>query len=110
MYDTLTNTSRYNVSEGAQVLLVYANDITGGLMTPLILFAFFIIIMMGSYFATKRQIGTGNLPASFTVAGFTTFGLSILMSLIPNLINPLVYVICLAISVIGLIWLMFSRD
>lgn len=77
---------------------------------PLFLFAFFVIVMLSNYFMQKRMVGDGNFPIAFTVAGFATFGLSILMFIIPNLINPFVPLFSMAISIIGLLWIMFNRE
>jgi len=102
---TYTEYSSVNASEGLQVLFVYANDVTNGLFINLFLFALFLITMMGSFFASKRTTGQGNLAVSFAVAGFFVAGASIILSLIPNMVNIFTVIISIVVAVIGVLWL-----
>lgn len=107
MYELITNR---NVSEGLHILPVYANDITGGIFMPLILFGFWFIIAMGIYFAQYRQTGMVDFPVGLTVASFLTVGLAVMLRVIPGLISQNVLVITIAISIASLMFLFFSRD
>lgn len=105
-YETLANR---NQSEGFHVIFVYVNDITGGLFINLLLFALFLVILFASYFAQIRTRNNGDFAVSFAVAGFVVFGASLLLSLIPNLMNIFNVVIALAIAIIGALWLILSK-
>lgn len=102
--------STINASNDATQILVYANTLTGGILGPMILTAFFLIIMIGSYFAQIKFQGRARMEFSFTVAGFATFGFALLMSLENGLLNPMYIMISLGISIIGIIWLFFSSE
>ena len=105
-YPTLADV---NTSEGMHVIFTYANDVTGGLLVNATLFAFFVIIMMSTYFSQQRVSGKGDMPSSFAVAGYLTGGLAILFSLIPNFINTTSVVMVIVIATIGTLWLFLSR-
>ena len=104
-----TYTEGVNATEGLHTVLTYVNDVTGGMFVPLMLFAIFFVVMMGTYYSAKRLSGDGNFPASFAVAGFMTTGASFIMMLIPGLINTITVVLTLTISVVGVLWLFFSN-
>lgn len=106
-YETLANR---NQSEGFQVLFIYANDITDGWYLNLVLFALFMITALGSYFSMYRTRNKGDFSVSFAVAGYVTFITSLLMSLIPNLINTSIVIICFALAVVGSLWMLLSRS
>lgn len=89
--------------------LVYANQVTGGIFTPLVLFAFFVVICLGSFFSWQRTTGRGDFVVSFAVAGYVTFGLAIILSLADGLINISTIVTVLVIAIVGTIWLYLSK-
>lgn len=105
---TYTEYSTVNSSEGLHTLFIYVNDVTSGLFSNMLLFALFIVTLLGSFFASKRQTGSGNLAMSFAVAGYFVFGASLLMLLIPNLVNAGTVVICLVVAIIGTLWFYFG--
>ena len=93
---------------GLDQMFVYAADVVP-IFIPLFLFSFFIIITLASYFSSKRLSNDGDLAASFVVAGFATVILALVMSLIPGLIPTTYVVIIIAITVLGILFLFFSR-
>jgi len=102
--------SMYNASSGLQTIFLYTNYLTGGALSILILFMIFSIVMFGSYFSKERLSGHGDFPASFAVASYATTGIAFLFSLIPGMINITVLVICIALSIIGTMFLLLSKD
>ena len=102
--------SSVNASEGIHVLFIYANDVTGGLFINLLLFALFIITMIGSFFASRRQTGQGDIAVSFAVSGYFVAGASILLSLIPNMVNTFTVVFCVAIAIVGSLVLYLNKS
>lgn len=107
VYETLDNR---NMSDGMTVLLVYANDLTGGLLVSLILFAFFLVVMLGSYYSQQRVSGTANFPGSFAVAGYVTTVLAVLMSLVDGFVPSYTIIICVVVSVLGTLWLFMDKN
>lgn len=107
VYETINNR---NQSEGLHVLFQYVNDVTNGLFGNMFLFSVFIIIAFGTYFSQRRLTGRGNFPSSFAVAGYITAITAILLYLIPNLIGIQTVVISIAISILGTVWIFFTRD
>ncbi len=101
--------SARNTTEGLHILFIYVNDIVP-VFIPGILFAFFIILFTGSFFLQKRESGIGDAPTSFLVAGFSTTVGALLMTLIPGLINTTVVIISFSVTIIGALWVFFSRD
>jgi len=98
----------YNISSADQYFGYVATVVP--IFIPLMLFSLFIIISLATYFSKKRLTGFGDFPASFAVAGFVTTITAVLLSLFSNVINPLTIGICIIVTVIGVIWLFFSRE
>ncbi len=106
-YETL---AERNVSEGFQTLFVYVNDVTGGVFTNTLLFSLFVVTFLGSYFAQKRLSTDPNLAMSFAVSGYFVTGLALILSLIPGMVNILSVIICIAVSILGTLWLYLSKS
>lgn len=98
-----------NASEGFHILFVYVNDVTQGLFSGMLLFALFIIVLMGSFYAKQRSTGRGDFPASFAAAGFITVTASLLMLLVPGLINTSVIAITVVVAIISVLTLALSN-
>ncbi len=65
---------------------------------------------MATFFSQLRIRGEGDFMASFAVAGFFTAVISLLMTLVEGLITTTTISITIAISIIGVIGLLISRD
>jgi hypothetical protein len=107
MWDTLDTV---NSSQGISSIFLYVNNVTSGLFFNLFLFAFFLIACFGGYYSKKRSDGYANFAASFAVAGFLTAGITIFLSLIPNLIPTYTLIITIVISGLGVLWMFFGRE
>lgn len=105
-YETL---GERNMSEGFHVLFVYVNDVTNGLFSILLLVAFFVIAFMGSFFSQQRLIGRRDVASSFAAASYITVIASILMALIPGMLNIYVVIIWIAVAILGTLWLFLSN-
>lgn len=105
-YQTLEN---LNASKGFHTIFVYANDVTNGLFSNLLLFVLFIIIAMASYYSSVRLKGKGDFPVSLTVAGFVTTGAALLMLLVDGLLHPFSAVVCMIITFASALWLFTSN-
>ena len=97
---------------GLDQLFVYAANIDNGvgiLFISLLLFSVFMITLLGSYFSSRRMSGDGDFAASFAAAGFLTFIIALIMTLIPGFINMTTVVITLIVAIIGVLFLYFSK-
>jgi uncharacterized membrane protein HdeD (DUF308 family) len=81
-------------------LLVYINS-NVPMFIPALLLAFFCIAMLSSYYAQQRMRGYSNFWSCFATSGYITAVISIMMSLIPNLISVYVVLVCIVIAIIG---------
>ncbi len=99
-----------DLSEGMHVILQYVASVEP-LFFPLTLFAFFLVVSFGSFFATKELTGTsGNLRASLAVAGFATTLVAYVLSLIPGVVNSTTVMVCLVSSIIFTFLLFLPRE
>lgn len=105
---TYTTLNDYNIT-GIHGIFLYVADINP-FFIPLILFATFMIVLLGTYFSQMRLKGNGDFFASFAVAGYLTIISAFVLNLIPNLVNLLTLAVCIVVSVVGTILLLISRD
>jgi len=77
---------------------------------PLTLFAIWTAITLTTHFTTKRLSGRSNFSSSFVVGGFVTTIVAALLSTIPGVINLATMVTCVALFMIGLIWLFLTNE
>ena len=98
----LDELSTVNLTDDITGIFLYTNTVTDGLFTPMMVFAFFMVIMLGSFFSMKRIEGKGDLLASFTVAAFLSTGLSVIMLMRAGLINPAVPLLTIALTIAGI--------
>ena len=106
-YESITER---NLSEGFHILFVYVNDITDGLFIRLFIFAVWCILAFGLYFSQKRAVGTGDLPMALAVSGFVSTILTVLLQLIPNLIDLFTSTVVFVLTGIAVFWFLMSRD
>lgn len=101
----------WNMSEGFQVLFVYANDITGGLLMRLILFGIYVVIAGGLYNSQKQAVGTGDFPQALAVGGFSTAVLTILLRLLEGaLVDVYTLTVVIIVALASFVWFLFSKD
>ena len=97
-----------DTSEGLHTLYTYANGVVP-ILTPLILFAIFIVTLLGSYFSITRLRGDANFSSCFAVAGVFISVVATFMSFIPGFINLTTMVTCYGVALIGFLWLMLDN-
>lgn len=97
-----------NTSEGIHTFYTYANSVVP-ILTPLILFAIFIITLLGTFFVQVRARNDANFSGSFAVAGFFTTIVALFMSFIPGMINNTTLVIVFGVAILGFLWLVLSK-
>lgn len=97
-----------NASEGLHIPLVYANDVTGGVLVQGVLFAFFLCLFIGAAVSQRRTTGFVNWAGCFAVSSFLTFGASVIAKIIPGLVSTNTWIIWAAMTVLGGAFLLFS--
>jgi hypothetical protein len=108
---TYPDISSINMTDDLGNLLVYVNnDLTNGYFSPLVLGAFFLIVFIGGFIMQMRLSGRGRPDYSFATAGFLTTGLAVLMSMKTGLLSSNYLLICIAISILGVVWLILGRE
>jgi len=94
-----------NASAGLQEIFIYANSVTdGGILFKLVLVALYVIIGIAILNKSKD-----DYPMASCVAGFVTLIVAILFR-IAGIIDILTLSITIAVFVISLLFLLFTRD
>ena len=106
-YQTLTD---YNVTTLSGLFVYVANEVPYGIFVPMLLFSLFSIITLSVIYGQKRTGGDSNYFGAMAMASYVTFVVSIVMSLIPNLISIWTVLIVTTIAVIFTLLYLFSKD
>ena len=106
-YETL---SSVNTTEGMHTLFVYANVITTGWFMRLVLLGLFCVALFGSFYARRTELGQGDIAISFVVASFITLVGSVVLSLIPGLIDMFTVGLIIGVFAISLLFLFLGRN
>jgi UDP-N-acetylmuramyl pentapeptide phosphotransferase/UDP-N-acetylglucosamine-1-phosphate transferase len=99
---------QYNQTDLAG-LFTYPAKVYSGFI-PLVLFGLFSIVLLSTYYAEKRLTSRGDFFSSFAVAGFFIAVVANVMNLVEGLINGLTVMICVVVSIVGVILLFLTRD
>ena len=91
-------------------LIVYANNITYQLFSVGMLFAFFMIILIGGSIAQQRFGGIIKFEQSFAAASFSTFGLATILMMRTGALNLAWYFITIGLTIVAALWLYFGTD
>jgi hypothetical protein len=115
LYNTLQNyTSTYGNNDLSSTFC-YANSIIPFVAIS-ILFPLFMIILLSTFFATKRMTGRGDIWASASAASFITMIAGVILSLVNctgsniPLVNTPILMTCVAIFIVSIIILFLTRD
>lgn len=106
-YETL---SSVNTAEGMHTLFIYANTITTGWFMRLVLMGLFFIVLLGSFYARRTELGQGDIAVSFVVASFVTLIGGVVLSLIPGLIDMFTVGVIIAVFAISLLFLFLGKN
>ena len=102
--------STINASNDLTLLFVYANSVTYGMFTTLILVSFFIIALIGTYFAQIRLRGYSDFKVSLASSSFVTSGLAVIMASANGLLPIITLVIVIVINILSVLWLFLDED
>lgn len=105
VYETLAEREITNFG----VVLVYLNDISNGLFINMLLTVIFLIILVGLIMVQIRKTGFADFPLSLAVASFVTSILTVILNLIDGLVSPTTNTIVVAITLLSVLFFMFSR-
>jgi len=96
VYQTITNQNVTTISG----LFIYVSEQVPAFI-PIMLLTLFFIVFLGSFYAQKRISGSVNVWASMSVAGYLVTVISVLMNLVPNLIDSYVVLVCVVVTIIA---------
>ena len=105
-YEQITNRP---VEQGIHIIVQYANDVTGGLLMPMIVFMLYFAIGMGMYFSQERMTGKGDMAVCLAISSYIMVGFVILIGMIPGLINAVVVIEVIILASVGTLWLYLSK-
>lgn len=112
---TYTELTTYNLS-GAEVLLIYVNDVTGGVFMTFFLLVLWVIFTFAPFSFQTRNGGKGDFAACMTVGCFCTAIIAIALRMITvpltslPLINPFHLIITIVGSIASLGWMLFEKQ
>ena len=104
---TYTDLGTANVTTLSGLFVYISQEVP--IFIPMMLLSLFLITLFASYYAQQRARGEGNFWGSFAVSGYLVSVVSVVMSLIPDLINPFYVVVCIVIAIIGT-GILMSKD
>ena len=99
--------SDYNQTGAAATLAYTSHNVP--FFIPLVLFCFYIIIVITSYYFSRKVGDRGNFFASMAVAGYLTTIVAFSMTLIEGLINSTTLITTVVIAVIGTLLLLIQE-
>ena len=84
-------------------LFVYADQVTGGLATPLICASFFLVVFLGSLAIQWRSTGTMKVDTSLLAASFVTIGFELIL-MQKGLVNGAIFGVTIALALLSFWW------
>jgi len=103
-YQTFTEFNRTDVAG----LFLYPASVVN-IFIPMVLFTLYIIVLLATYFSSKRLTGRGDFFASLAVAGYFTTIIAFVMSLVSGLVNITTLVVCIIAAIVGTTLLLISK-
>lgn len=104
-YETLFDANKTSILG----IISYVNDIVP-IFTPLVLFALWLILFLGSYYSQLRTRGYGDFLGSFAVSNVIVSVVSIVMLLSPEpIISTPIVIFCITLAVIG-VAILFTQN
>lgn len=108
-YNTFSNFTNTSGSAGLDQMVLYVGTIVPSFV-PMLLFAIWVIASIGSYFTQQAITGRANFWVNCAVGSYITLVIAFLMSLIPNLVNPYVLVVCFVVAIVSTAILLLSDN
>lgn len=98
-----------DMSLGPISLIRYVNNITDGLFMTFIIGFLYIVIVMGMYYAQKRQSGDGKPAVCMAVGGYAMSIAVFILGMIPGMINGIIVTEVIIMATVGTFWLFFAK-
>ena len=95
--------------EGFGDILVYINDISGGLFINFLLTIIFLAILVGLIVVQIKRTGSPDVQLSLATAGIVTLVTTVLLSLIEGLVSSTTLTLVIAITLFSALFFLFSR-
>ena len=97
-----------NMSSGMDTAIV--GTITAvPIFAPMFLLFVFMVVLMGGMGSQKRRTGNADMPLWGTLAGLSTFMITLAMSMIEGMINLATLGIVIAVTITFAVWLFLDR-
>ena len=110
---TVDPITSYNLSAGAHVLLIYVNNIPGGMFVRVFLFMIWISIVLGLFFFQKKAQGSGDFPMAMVTGSIVTLITALLLRLIENgnisLLDNITYAVVFVITIVSILIFLFNK-
>jgi prepilin signal peptidase PulO-like enzyme (type II secretory pathway) len=111
---TYTTLALYNLSQGPEILVCFANDVTSGVFMAFLLLSIWTIMTIGSFMVQKKTTGFGDFPVAMSLGSFTELVFVVLMRLVTcpyqSLASDMVLAVSIGMMFISVLFLLFSRD
>jgi hypothetical protein len=101
----------YNITNESQIDKILIN-LAGNVpsLFPMLLVFEFMVIALGGAFANQRRVGYTNISMWFAIAGLITSTSAFILFLVNGLITLPTLSICVTITILSVLWFMFSGD
>ena len=96
--------------QNVMYLFQYANDVTNDLFVPLMVLAFFIVVLVASLGLQFKFTGRIRFETSFVAACFAVLGFAVILEQMTGLLSPLYFLIIILVTVVSVVTLILSPD
>ena len=106
-YELLNGTK---VGSNLMELFIYANSVTQGFFSIFIVVGFFLVTFLGSLFMQLRFRNMIRPETSLLASSFATLGFAVVLEMYSGILSPVYFIIIVSITVLAVIWNIFSED
>lgn len=96
--------------ENIGYFFLYANQVTNNMFGVLMVFAFFIVVLIGSSFMQLRFRATIRFETSLLASSFATLGFATILQMYSGILAPFYFFIIIGITILALIWNVLSSE
>lgn len=91
-------------------MFVYANSITHGIFMPIVVIAFFSVVLIISLMMQLRFTGNIKPETSFAAACFATLGLETILAQKTGLISAPYIILTIGLTILSVLWLIWDSE
>ena len=107
---TYASITSENLTEGLQVLPIYINTITDGLLGSMLLASIWLITLLVSYYSERRSLGRADVLSCTAYAGVITMVAGTLLKMITGMITGLAFSVVVIVGIASVLLLMIQKD